>query len=481
MQSQPFDYPTANLSTTWVNSVSTIHSVDFSDGSKVRAIQLRGTLGPKYACGFYCNGNCESYIFAIFIVQSNSISQITSPAIGFAQVVWSVNRSKLVKINSTLQLTSGGDLVLRGADGTLAWSTNTTGKSVVGLSLTVEGNLVLFDSKNGIVWQSFNHPNDALVLGQKLSNPPQTYFSRSIGGLNASRDSNYVVYLKGSLSLSSNSSNNWQTLVSISRASSAQYMKLEFDGHLKVYEWQSGWNEVDDLLTGFNVEREFPGLPTAGATTPKPFFTGVILGFVIGLSILGIKLELRFLYSGRRERQVKMRRIFLDHVSGMPTRFSYDDLKAATENFTKKLGEGGFGSVFEGCLVNGKKITVKCLDGIGQVKKSFLVEVETIGSIHHANLVQLIGFCTEKSHRLLIYEFMTNGSLEKWIYHGKQELTIDWNCRRMIIQDIAKGLAYLHEECRQKILHLDNILLDEKYNAKLSDFGLALIGIRAKS
>ncbi|KAM3395766.1 hypothetical protein P3S68_004772 [Capsicum galapagoense] len=72
---------------------------------------------------------------------------------------------------------------------------------------------------------------------------------------------------------------------------------------------------------------------------------------------------------------------------------------------------------------------------------------------------------------------MSNGSLEKWIYHGKQELTLDWNCRRRIIQDIAKGLSYLHEECRQKILHLDikppNILLDGKYNAKLSDFGLA--------
>ncbi|KAF3678600.1 hypothetical protein FXO37_04297 [Capsicum annuum] len=520
-------------------------TVDFSDGSKVRAILLRGTLGPKYACGFYRNGNCESYLFAIFIVQINSISQITSPAIGFPQVVWSANRSKLVKINSTLQLTSGGDLVLRGVESTLAWSTNTTGKSVVGLSLTVEGNLVLFDSKNGTVWKSFNHSNDALVPGQKLvsgmklitkSNPPQTYFSRSIGGLNASRRLNYVVYLNGSLSLSSNSSNNWQTLVSISRASSAQYMKLESDGHLKVYEWQSGWNEVDDLLTGFNdecynpmvcgrygicsrdsvvvpnraliqlpisdrsmigsvhvalfrsglnsssedcylpseifslanneknrtrfdsyafikvQEREFPGLPTAGAATPKPFFTGVILGFVIGLSILGIIIGIAIFIFWKKRKASEDEEDFVDHVSGMPTRFSYDDLKAATENFTKKLGEGRFGSVFEGCLVNGKKIAVKCLDGIGQ-----------------------------KSHRLLIYEFMTNGSLEKWIYHGKQDLTIDWNCRRMIIQDIAKGLAYLHEECRQKILHLDNILLDEKYNTKLSDFGLALIEIRAKS
>ncbi|PHU12533.1 G-type lectin S-receptor-like serine/threonine-protein kinase [Capsicum chinense] len=147
------------------------------------------------------------------------------------------------------------------------------------------------------------------------------------------------------------------------------------------------------------------------------------------------------------------------------------------ENFTKKLGEGGFGSVFEGYLEDGTKIAVKCLDRIGQVKKSFLAEVQTIDSIHHVNLVQLIRFYAEKSHRILVYEFMGNGSLEKWIYHGKQEEILDWIYRKKIIQDVAKELAYLHEKCRQNILHFDikppNILLDEKLNAKLSDFGLA--------
>ncbi|PHT43647.1 hypothetical protein CQW23_17672 [Capsicum baccatum] len=652
ISSQPFDYPTANLSTTWINSFSAPHSVDFTDGSIIRAILLRGTFGPRYACGFYCNGNCQSYLFAIFIVQTNSVSGITSPAIGFPQVVWSANRNNSVRINSTLQLTAEGDLVLRDADGTLAWSTNTAGKSVAGLSLTDEGNLVLFDSKNGTVWQSFEHPTDALVPGQKLvsgmkltssvsttnwtegglislsatddglvgfveSNPPQTYFSRTIGGLNASRGSNYVMYLNGSLSLFSNSSSNSETLFSISRASSAQYMKLESDGHLKVYEWQSGWNEVDDLLTGFNGECYYPmvcgrygicsrgqcscpksssnsttyfrqiddrqgnlgcsevtkltcnplnnhtfldlqdvdyftftadirntdvntckdaclrncsckaalfrsGLnsstgdcylpseifslannekdrtrydsqafikvqePEPAAHIPTTFLSGAILGSIIGSSILGIIIGIIvFIFWKKKRKANEDEEDYLDHVPGMPTRFSYDDLNAATENFTKKLGEGGFGSVFEGCLEDGTKIAVKYLDGIGQVKKSFLAEVETIGSIHHVNLVQLIGFCAEKSHRLLVYEFMSNGSLEKWIYHGKQEQIIDWNCRKKIIQDVAKGLAYLHEECRQKILHLDikppNILLDEKLNAKLSDFGLAKLIDRNQS
>ncbi|MCD9641573.1 hypothetical protein HAX54_027801 [Datura stramonium] len=652
--SQPFDYPTANLSTTWVNSVSAPHSVDFTDGSRVRAILLRGTFGPRYACGFYCNGDCESYLFAIFIVQTNSASRITSPSIGFPQVVWSANRSKPVKINSTLQLTEGGDLVLRDSDGTLAWSTNTAGKSIAGLNLTDEGNLLLFDSKNATVWQSFDQPTDCLVPGQKLvsgmkltasvsttnwtdggllsfsatdnglvafveSNPPQTYYSSSINGLNASRGSNYVVYLNGSLALLSNSSdsNNPQQLVSVPQASSAQYMKLESDGHLKVYEWQNEWNEVGDILTGFYGECYYPmvcgrygicsrgqcscpksssnsttyfrqiddrqgnlgcsevtrltcnaltnhrflelqdvdyftfpadirntdmntckdaclrncsckaalfrsGLnsstgecylpseifslsnnekgktrydshafikvqvePETAAAKEKKRVNGAILGSVIGLAILGIIIGIAVFIYWKKRQANEDEEDYLDHVPGMPTRFSYDDLKAATENFNRKLGEGGFGSVFEGCLEDGTKIAVKCLDGIGQVKKSFLAEVETIGSIHHVNLVQLIGFCAEKSHRLLVYEFMSNGSLEKWIYHGKQEQILDWNCRRKIIQDIAKGLAYLHEECRQKILHLDikppNILLDENHNAKLSDFGLSKLIDRNQS
>ncbi|XP_027061915.1 G-type lectin S-receptor-like serine/threonine-protein kinase SD2-5 [Coffea arabica] len=169
----------------------------------------------------------------------------------------------------------------------------------------------------------------------------------------------------------------------------------------------------------------------------------------------------------------------------MPTRFPFEDLKIATANFSKKLGQGGFGSVFEGSLRDGTKVAVKCLDGIGQVKKSFLAEVESIGSIHHVNLVRLVGFCAEKSHRLLVYEFMSNGSLEKWIYRQGQEIVLDWKCRRKIVLDIAKGLTYLHEDCRQKIIHLDikpqNILLDDKFNAKLSDFGLSKLIDRDQS
>ncbi|KAM7497808.1 hypothetical protein LguiA_022222 [Lonicera macranthoides] len=172
---------------------------------------------------------------------------------------------------------------------------------------------------------------------------------------------------------------------------------------------------------------------------------------------------------------------------GTATRFSYKDLKVATENFSKKLGEGGFGSVFEGTLKDATKVAVKCLDGLTQVKKSLLAEVETIGSIHRVNLVRLIGFCVEKSHGwILVYEYMCNGSLDRWIYHQNDEGAIlDWKCRKKVVLDIAKGLTYLHEDCRQKIIRLDikpqNILLDENYNAKVVDFGLSKLVDRNQS
>lgn len=135
--------------------------------------------------------------------------------------------------------------------------------------------------------------------------------------------------------------------------------------------------------------------------------------------------------------------------------------------------------MFKGRLGDGTDIAVKRLDNLSNRTKEFLAEVQSIGSIHHFNLVKLIGFCAEKNCRLLVYEFMKNGSLDNWIFYtGKRSSShhLNWQTRKEIVLDIVKGLAYLHEECHQKIVHLDikphNILLDENFNAKVSDFGL---------
>ncbi|XP_021650462.2 G-type lectin S-receptor-like serine/threonine-protein kinase SD2-5 [Hevea brasiliensis] len=207
--------------------------------------------------------------------------------------------------------------------------------------------------------------------------------------------------------------------------------------------------------------------------------TGTILlvGLIVGLSWI-------LYFRKNRDGEDEMED-YLDKLSGLPKRFTYQELRVATNDFQKKLGKGGFGSVFEGNTTVGEKIAVKRLDALGQGKKEFLAEVKTIGSIHHNNLVRLIGFCAEKLQRLLVYEFMCNGSLDKWIFHEPLKHSLDWQIRKTIILDIAKGLAYLHEDCRQKIVHLDikpqNILLDADLHAKISDFGLSKLIDRNQS
>ncbi|XWS70434.1 hypothetical protein CRYUN_Cryun03dG0047900 [Craigia yunnanensis] len=177
---------------------------------------------------------------------------------------------------------------------------------------------------------------------------------------------------------------------------------------------------------------------------------------------------------------------FLERLTGMPTRFTYNDLRTATNNFSVKLGDGGFGSVYRGTLPDGTQLAVKKLEGIGQGKKEFRAEVGIIGSIHHFHLVRLKGFCAEGSYRLLAYEYMANGSLEKWIFkRNREEPLLDWGTRFNIAVGTAKGLAYLHEDCDAKIVHCDikpeNVLLDDNFIAKVSDFGLAKLMTREQS
>ncbi|CAO2830811.1 unnamed protein product [Amaranthus hypochondriacus] len=173
--------------------------------------------------------------------------------------------------------------------------------------------------------------------------------------------------------------------------------------------------------------------------------------------------------------------ILVDNIS----RFSFESLKLATQDFQTRLGRGGFGSVYIGTLVDGTQVAVKCLDSCHQGTKEFLAEVNTIGSIHHFNLVKLIGFCNEGSNRLLVYEYMCNGSLDKWIFDDGFCQTLTWNIRRRIIEGVAAGLEYLHEHCHKNVIHFDikpqNILLDKDFNVKISDFGLAKMVDRDES
>eukprot|EP00262_Sarcandra_glabra_P000712 TRINITY_DN10832_c0_g1_i1.p1 TRINITY_DN10832_c0_g1~~TRINITY_DN10832_c0_g1_i1.p1 ORF type:complete len:421 (+),score=46.19 TRINITY_DN10832_c0_g1_i1:189-1265(+) len=167
-----------------------------------------------------------------------------------------------------------------------------------------------------------------------------------------------------------------------------------------------------------------------------------------------------------------------NYRSHMPTRFSYSDIRKMTNRFKEKLGQGGFGSVFKGKLSNGHLVAVKMLGKSKGNGQDFINEVATIGRIHHVSVVQLIGFCSEGSRRALIYDFMPNGSLEKYIFLQEgQNSPLTWEKMYEIALGIARGIEYLHRGCDMKILHFDikphNILLDDNFTPKVSDFGLA--------
>ncbi|XP_027341731.1 G-type lectin S-receptor-like serine/threonine-protein kinase SD2-5 [Abrus precatorius] len=177
---------------------------------------------------------------------------------------------------------------------------------------------------------------------------------------------------------------------------------------------------------------------------------------------------------------------FLDSLSGVPARFTFNALCRATKDFSTKIGEGGFGSVYLGVLEDGTQLAVKKLEGVGQGAKEFKAEVSIIGSIHHVHLVKLKGFCAEGPHRLLVYEYMARGSLDKWIFKNSENtFLLNWDTRYNIAIGTAKGLAYLHEECEVRIIHCDikpqNVLLDDNFTAKVSDFGLAKLMSREQS
>ncbi|KAF9599702.1 hypothetical protein IFM89_001648 [Coptis chinensis] len=206
--------------------------------------------------------------------------------------------------------------------------------------------------------------------------------------------------------------------------------------------------------------------------------------------------ELKHYLEGDNDTTPASIEIFLhNYTIGRPTRFCYKQLKKYTNNFTQKIGQGGFGSVFKGQLPNGFIIAVKILDETtDQIETQFLNEVLTIGCIHHNHLVRLLGYCLDNSRIALIYEYLVNGSLDKYILQKKplnkdqskntsspqdvpEIATLTWSQLLDIAIGTAKGLVYLHEECRNRILHCDikphNILLDEKFQPKVSDFGLA--------
>eukprot|EP01018_Ginkgo_biloba_P020928 Gb_12304 [translate_table: standard] len=163
--------------------------------------------------------------------------------------------------------------------------------------------------------------------------------------------------------------------------------------------------------------------------------------------------------------------------------FTPEEMSTATQNFSQKIGQGGFGSVFFGKLEDGKKVGVKVLFIFKkQGVREFLNELDLLSRVHHKNLVSLLGYCNESRQLMLVYEYMPGGSLKDHLYGPTAELsTLDWKTRLKIVLDAAQGMEYLHVGCTPKIIHRDvksaNILLDKNMTGKLADFGLSKMTI----
>ncbi|KAF6173312.1 hypothetical protein GIB67_027007 [Kingdonia uniflora] len=448
----PVDVPSS-----WTNNDKYFphQTIHFVDGSVARLILLKAWTESVplvqflgFGFGFFCrHPTTNSWYLSTIILE---VSERT--IVGTPQLVSSANRDYPVRENTTLKLSNNGNMFLVDIDGSLVWSTKALGMSIAGMRINKDRNVVLLDQENNTVWQSFHHPRDTLldffyfdleaaVLGLDAEGCIQVCV------LNLSCRAAFFKYLHNC------TSNDYCYMPS--NILSIIESPMLYKGH--------------DTISYIRV-------PNLSSPQTSPFISTKL---AIGNSttfVIVVLMLVTFSIIWRKKKHFLSKKIFSKNVSEMPQKFSYRDLCATTKKFSEKLGGGGFGVVFKGVLRDGMVIAVKWLDKTGQGAKAFLAEVETMSSVHHINLVRLTGFCAHKSHRLLIYEYMSNGSLDKWIFNKNMNFCLDWNIRRWILLDVAKGLHYLHEDWRQRIAHLDvkpqNILIGDNFNAELSDFGI---------
>ncbi|KAL6609551.1 hypothetical protein ACP70R_039520 [Stipagrostis hirtigluma subsp. patula] len=193
------------------------------------------------------------------------------------------------------------------------------------------------------------------------------------------------------------------------------------------------------------------------------------------------------IWKGASQRTPRIESFLQKHEAQHPKRYTYSEMKSMTKSFSHKLGRGGFGTVYKGNLPNGRDIAVKLLKDSEDDGQEFMNEVASIMRTSHVNVVSLLGYCLQGSKRALIYEYMPNGSLERFArgQNSEGENSLSWEKLFDITVGIARGLEYLHRGCSTRIVHFDikphNILLDQDFCPKISDFGLAKLCMTKES
>ncbi|WRX35074.1 Serine-threonine/tyrosine-protein kinase [Theobroma cacao] len=184
----------------------------------------------------------------------------------------------------------------------------------------------------------------------------------------------------------------------------------------------------------------------------------IIITILVIMAVIGFRRRAEALRNNVHHPQfltLTMDKFLNDMEKEKPIRFTSQQLRIATDNFTNLLGSGGFGAVYKGVFNNETIVAVKVLYGSSdkKIEQQFMAEVSTIGRVHHFNLVRLYGFCFDWNLRALVYEYMTNGSLDKFLF--SEEKILGFQRLHEIAIGTAKGITYLHEECQQRIIHYD--------------------------
>ncbi|CAI8608545.1 unnamed protein product [Vicia faba] len=462
----------------------------------------------KFQAGFSSMGDSQDIYFCIWYKNPNQRT-----------IVWVANRDiPLQNSTGVFKLTDTGNPVIVDGSGNNIWFLNAS--AVVEnpfLLLLDTGNIVVRNgSVNDVWWQSFDYPSDTLLPGMILQtnrisgahnsltswkntgDPGTDYADGCVRKVKLDCDDRdrFVKYTKKKLP---DTSSSWfdekMNLMECEKQCRKNCTCIAY-ASLNIENGGSGciiwFNNIIDMKTEISVGQEIyirmaaSELGSSTNNTKKKMLLVILIG--IGALFFSITTIGYVIFLKRKKLQKSGRDTTINHQDNMNYEmesidiltFDFSTITNATDHFSRvyKLGEGGYGPVYKGVLANGREIAVKRLSiKSAQGSQEFQNEVLLIANLQHRNLVKLIGCCIHNDERILIYEYMPNRSLDNFIFDQTKSQVLNWNARFHIISGIARGLLYLHQDSRVRIIHRDlktsNILLDNDMNPKISDFGLA--------